>query len=618
MLKELKLKNFVLVEELNIDFSDNLSVLTGETGAGKSVIAGAIHIVLGESLKGDVFYDKSKNVEIEATFIVDDFMKDSNFISLLEEYGIEIELTPSSQFPTPNSQFPTPNSQFPTPHSQFPTPNSQFPTPNSQFPTPNSLRDRNESLIFFYREIKPDGRSTIFINGRKHTNATVKIFRNILLDFHSQREQQSLFDEDTQLLYLDKYADLLQDREAFLEVYTQWQEAIKKLKKYQDEIKKNEEKILLYNYQIDELIAAKLTINEETDLDSEYNLLTNAKEILDNYSEMQIELFESDRTVFDILAYYKSRLSNYTKDSKLIADTVENLNISITALEDISASSRYIDEEISIDEKRLEEVENRIKTIYDLKTKYRKDVHKMIEYIAEMQAFVAGFSRNAIEEENLKNEISHLQKRAFEIATLLNKKRHEAAISMEKNIIDNLVKLAIPDADFKICLEYLYDLESETLPEMDIFTTTGLNQVKYTFSANKGSILQELKATISGGELSRLLLVIKSILAKKLPERTIIFDEIDTGIGGKTAMALSGFISEISQNHQILCITHLPQIAALANKHLKIEKISTLEKNLITVTDLSYNDRKNEIARMLAGNITNASLEHAEELLKQK
>lgn len=563
MLKELKIKNFVLVEELTLSLCDQLTILTGETGAGKSVIAGAIHAVLGEQIKGDVFYDKSKNVAIEASFDTTEIIKNPIFAHLVDEY--EVELTGDE--------------------------------------------------IFFSRELKPDGRSSIFINGRKSTNNIVKEFRNALLDFHSQRDQQTLFDEDTQLYYLDNYADLLPKRQLFAEAFQQWNDTQKKLNKLIDEAAKNAEKVLLYRYQINEIEAANIKINEEAELDAEHHLLSGAKEILENYNEMRGELFESDRTVFDILAFYKNRLQNFCAHSKLIADTVENLNNSISALHDVATCTRYIEDEIAIDESRLEAVEQRIKTIYDLKTKYKKDIPALLEYAQEMQKFVENFSCDTEKENQLKNQIASLQKETIEIANDLHNKRCQASKSMKNQVIESLKNLAIPDADFDIIIEKIC---AQELPELQNLLPTGLNKIKYVFSANKGTPLQELKATISGGELSRLLLVIKSILAKKLPARTIIFDEIDSGIGGNTANMLGSFIGQLAQNHQILCISHLPQVAVLADKHIKIEKINSQDKSLITLKNLNEQDQKNEIARMLAGDITQTALEHAEEMLRKK
>ena len=560
MLKDLKIKNFVLVKDMNISFTEKLTVLTGETGAGKSVIAGALHLVLGEQVKSDVFYNNAASVELEAIFDITKLLNDKPFNELIEKYSVDI----------------------------------------------------NDNEIFFFREIKPDGRSSISINGRKSTNAIVKEFRTILLDFHSQRDQHTLFDEEIQLLYLDTFADALDLREDYLNHFNQWNDYKRKLKKYQDDIKKNKEKILLYQYQIDELEATNLKENEEEELDKEQNLLTNAKEILNLFYELKADFFDSDRTVYDILGYYKNRLQNFSNNSKLIKETVENLNSALTIIDEISTSLRYVDDEISTDENRLNEVEARLKIIYDIKTKYRKSIPEINEYLKEMKDFIAGYEQNVETENEYIKIIDDLQQKTYNLALELENKRKENALIFQDSIINYLRSLAINDADFKIIIDRFSE---DNKNGIDVLQETGLNKVKYIFSANKGMPLQELKATISGGELSRLLLVIKAILAKKLPERTIIFDEIDSGIGGKTANTLGSFMKNMSQNHQIICISHLPQIAALADLHLKIKKIDLGDRTAITLRELDFNDRKEEIARMLSGNITDTALSHAEELL---
>ncbi|MCL2063722.1 MAG: DNA repair protein RecN [Candidatus Cloacimonetes bacterium] len=614
MLKDLKIKNFVLVKDMNISFGQNLTVLTGETGAGKSVIAGALQLVLGEQIKHDVFYNNHASVELEAIFDVSNLKANKNFQDLLEKYGVEIEISNHK--------------------SQITGDLYEMESGSNHNKSLVASQESAMSELFFYREIKPDGRSSIFINGRKSTNAIVKDFRNILLDFHSQRDQHSLFDEDIQLLYLDNYANLMSLRDEFQKNYNLWTDYTKKLKKYQDDNQKNKEKIMLYQYQIDELENANLKENEEAELDKEYNLLSNAKDILNLFYEMKAEFFEAEKTIYDIFGFYKNRFVNYVNDSKLIKDNVENLSVCITALEDIMSSLRFLDDEIPTDPKRLEEVESRLKTLYDLKTKYKKDIVQMNEYLNEMKSFIGSYEQDIETEEKFKAEIDSLRQKTFEIALELENKRIEAATDFQLKIIDSLRNLAINEADFKIVVERSIQttssplnknaLQDISMSDKDInslqiedFCSTGFNRVKYIFSANKGMALQDLKSTISGGELSRLLLVIKSILAKKLPERTIIFDEIDAGIGGKTANTLGVFIKDLSHSHQILCISHLPQIAAIADNHLLITKISLNDKSAITMNELSHEERREEIARMLSGNVTDTALEHADELLKK-
>ena len=562
MLTELKIENFVLVDKINVSFDDKLTVLSGETGAGKSVLVGAINLVLGGQVRGNIFLDNSKSVLLEASFTRLEYIPEFN--ELISKYEI----------------------------------------------------DMSDGELFFRRDIRPDGKSSIFINGRKSTNSIVKEFRSILLDFHSQRDQQLLFDEEVQINFLDEYAELLDLRSEFNEKYQKLQYLIIEAKRQKEEIKRLQDKKLLYEYQINELETANLSINEESDLDNEYQVLLNAKEILGLFETFNQEFFENENTIYDKIKYYQKSFEEFKNSSKLIDNVCENLITCSTALEDVIQTIRFIDQEIVIDEKRLDTVEARIKVLFDLKTKYRKDISELMNYILEMKEFIRNFNQNIKKNDNIDKEIKSINLECIRIAELLSVKRKQSAINFEKLIVNNLKDLAIKDATFKIIVDKIssFDLNSVDISKFNNF---GCDRVSFQFSANKGMQIQDLKFSISGGELSRLLLVIKSILANKLPEKTVVFDEIDTGIGGNTANMLGQFIRELSNNQQIICITHLPQIASLGHNHFKIEKKLYLNKNSITIAKLNEEDRIIEIARMLSGDITEVSKKHAIELLNK-
>ncbi len=561
MLNELQISNFILVEYIKINFNDKLTVLSGETGAGKSVLVGAVNLVLGGQVRGDIFLDKTKSVVLEAVFSYQKQNRD--LADLIKKYEIDI----------------------------------------------------SDGELFFRREIKPDGKSVIFINGIKSINSIVKEFREVLLDFHSQRDQHMLFNEDIQLEYLDDYTELNELKNEFSALYNKWSNLLNEAKKQKENIKRLQDKKLLFEYQINELEAAKLTINEEQELDKEYQILLNAKDILETFNTMNTVFFESENTLFDQINFYKNKLSKFKNNNVTIDNILENLNVCVSALEDINQSSRFIDQEIIIDEQRLIEVENRIKVLFDLKTKYKKDIPHLIDHITEMRTFIRNFNQHVKVNEDIDTEIKTISQNCIKIALELSVKRNQAAKIFEEEITNNLKELAIKDARFKILVDKNSDLNINCA-DISVLNSYGCDKVSYLFSANKGMPLQDIKLAISGGELSRLLLVIKGILANKLSEKTIIFDEIDTGIGGKTANMLGKYIKNLSNNQQIICITHLPQIAALGHNHYKIEKISVIDKNCITISQLDQNTRVNEIARMLSGNITELSLNHAKELLE--
>lgn len=564
MITYLGLKNFILVRNLEINLNSGLQILTGETGAGKSIIVGALHLIMGAQLKGEVAREKDKTVSLSASFSIED--KNKALMSLIAQYEIDI----------------------------------------------------SDNELFFSREIHPDGKSGSFLNGRKITNAIIKEFRDCLFDFHSQRDQQQLLNEDYQLLYLDHYAKLDQDKEDFSTIFTQYHDKIHELKKLREEEKKTEDRIKLYEYQIEEIDDLHLVVGEEEELDSEYLILTNAQEILDSNLNLKLNLYENENAIYDQVSQYSSVFEKYENDHPLISELSSNLKAIISHFDEIIHINRQIPQIINLDEARLEEINNRIQQIHQLKTKYKRNIEEILAYRDEMENYLKGHK-------SLQEEINRVKVSLEEISQLLIKKadrlselRTSAAISFAKEIEDNLKQLSIPDANIKINVDKKEDLCNDKEEKIRKMRETGQDSVEYLFNANKGGHLQTLKLSASGGELSRLLLVVKKILSEQLSPQTIIFDEIDSGIGGKTADSLGMFIENISKSHQVICITHLAQVASYADCHYKIEKNSDKEKTEIEVTKLMLNEQIEEIARMLSGSLSETAIEHAKELLKKK
>ncbi|MCB5250907.1 MAG: DNA repair protein RecN [Candidatus Cloacimonetes bacterium] len=561
MLKYLELNNFILVKSLKLDFSRGLQVLTGETGAGKSIIVGAIQLIMGEQLRGSVFRNPDEKVVLSATFSVSQDNK--SLLDLLDKYDVDI----------------------------------------------------SDGEIFFSREISPDNRSTVFINGRRVTNAIIREFRDSLFDFHGQRDQQLLLNEDFQLLCLDHYAQLDDEREAFSKLYFEYQRLIREHRKLVEEEKKNNDKIKLYEYQINEIEELRLRKDEEEELDTEYQVLANANEILNINRELNEEFYEKENSIFDQISSIAHSLQQYAKMNKLIGEQSENLQSILANFEDLIQISRQIPGEIYLDQERLEEVEQRLQVLYQIKTKYKRSLIEIIEYKEEMQTYLKEHSSLqdtiAFFAEEIIKTSSELLIRADELSA----KRKAASERFSREIEANLHDLAIPEANIKIIVDKIDGFCKDNHDIVVGLKETGYDQVSYLFNANKGGHLQLLKHSASGGELSRLLLVIKKILAENLPPQTVIFDEIDSGIGGNTANMLGEYIQRISDYHQVICITHLAQVASYANNHYKIEKDNESDKTEIKVAELSFDEQEKEIARMLSGNISDSSLKHAKELL---
>lgn len=561
MIKSFSVENFIIVEKLELDFSNGLQVLTGETGAGKSIIVGAISLILGSDIHSGMLMDPKKTSKLEAVFNINKANK--QFIELLKIHEIDV----------------------------------------------------SEDEVFFAKEINTNLRSKSFINGRRVSKEIIKQFRDVLIDFHSQRDQQKLFDTDFQLEVLDIYGKLETRRNAFSSKYKTIESKTKKLKSLRRKESELTEKIKLYQYQIEEITNIAPRIGEDDKLQAELNLLTNAENILEIANQLEQEIYENENSVYDILTSYISQLGKFKDDNINIKSAVENLQSASAELDNTVNSVREVQNIIEVDSSRLEYIQSRLSEINTLTLKYKGSISEILDYQKDVQSQIDSYSSGKEEIEELDREITDDLKKLYQLADELSDKRKKAAEKFEKEIVSNIKKLAIPDAAISFKFTKLdNDESSDGLKGINEF---GKDEVDIYFSANKGVRLQPFRIAASGGELSRFLLAIKKILSDRLDTKTIIFDEIDSGIGGKTSELLAEFIHDIGKYHQVLCISHLPQIASNADRHFSIQKISSSKSSEVKVKILDEKERRIEIARMLSGSETELALKHADEIIKK-
>ena len=563
MIKGLIVENFIIVDKLNIEFGNGLQVITGETGAGKSIIVGAISLILGSDIHSGMLLNESLPAKLEANFNIDN--ENKQLIELLKKYEF----------------------------------------------------DSSDDEVFFAKEIATNLRSKSYINGRRVSKEIIKEFREILIDFHSQRDQQKLFDTDFQLEVLDIFGKLTKLRELFTSQYNKTDSKIKKLKKLQRAESELAEKIKLYQYQTEEIEKIKPVIGEDLKLQAELNLLTNAEDILNISSQLEQEIYEKENSVYDTISLYISQLKKFKDDNKNIEEAVSHLQDASANLDNTISNIREVQNIIEVDSSRLEYIQARLSEINTLSVKYKRNIKKILEYRINIQDQINSYSSNKEEIAELNNEIANDLILLNKLAEELSDKRKIAAIKFGNEIVTNIKKLAIPDARIEFKFRTLEDLVSNR-ENFRALNETGKDAVDVYFSANKGVKLQPFRIAASGGELSRFLLAIKKILSDRLDRRTIIFDEIDSGIGGKTSELLAEFIHDIGKYHQVICISHLPQIASYSDRHFSIEKISGSKNSEIKVKILDKNERRVEIARMLSGSDTELALQHAAELIKNK
>lgn len=562
MITSLKIENFIIVDELKIDFSKGLQVLSGETGAGKSIIVGAIDLALGGSQKPGTLFDENKPAYIEIVF--QDFKENKLLNDLIRKYDITME----------------------------------------------------DNELFIAKEIGTNLRSKGFINGRRVSQEIIAEFRQALLDFHSQRDQQKLLDQEYQLEVLDFFGNLEKRKKEFETAFRNLETKIRELKRLEKEEETQSDKMKLYSYQIEEIKSLQIKPKEYENLQAELNLLANAESILNLANDIEQVFYENENSVYDVIGSYLNQIEKFKSDNEFINETVNHLHDSLANLDEAVHKMRNLQEIINLDSSRLEEVQNRLDTLNSVMNKYKKNLPQLIDFQKDMEKEISNYSSQKERIKSLIAEISTEKEQIYEKALELSAKRKKVAEKFAEELMINIKKLAIPDAKVEIRFSPL-NSETDASRELRGLTPNGMDAVDYYFSANKGIKPQPLRIAASGGELSRFLLTTKKILSHKLDSRTIIFDEIDAGIGGKTSELLAEFIYNIGKFHQVICITHLPQIAAYADRHFAINKIDGKKISLVKVYMLTENQRKEEIARMLAGSRSELALQHAEELLKK-
>lgn len=561
MLKRLSLRNFVLVDKADIELHDGLLALTGETGAGKSVVVGALSLIMGQPVRGDVLLDPEQPARLEASFAYDD----TN--TVLRDLCERHEVLPS------------------------------------------------DGEIWFTKEIQQQGSARSFACGRRVNAAVIRDFRDALIDFTSQREQVKLFDPEEQLVYLDTFGGLLPQRGEVEEAYHKLRRAQKKL----DDLRRNERdrqaRIDLYRYQAEEIDALRLQPGEDDELDHEYRRLSHAEEILKIASEAEHDLYESDNAVIDRLQTHAVALSHYADASASCGDTHSALQDAMAALDAAVSGLRSVSDEVSVDHERLDEVVSRLDALHRIKQKYSRDIDGILAYREEIEAALTEAGDMGEQIAALEREAELAAASLQELSVALTAKRVKQAKAFCKKLEANLQRLAMPHARCELPVS---PLKANGVKLGDgLVGPAGADEVDLRFAANPGMLLQSLKLTASGGELSRVMLALKQLLAGLDRPKTVIFDEIDSGIGGRTADIVGEFIKSISSTHQVLCITHLPQVAAYGKHQLTIEKIVDGGASRIKIHELNQTERKEEIARMLSGADSTLALQHAEEILEK-
>lgn len=554
MLIHLHVKNYALIDEINVDFDDNLNILTGETGAGKSIIIGSINAVLGGKVSKDMIRTGCDSALIELLFYVDN----RAVLSKLDEYDISID-------------------------------------------------DSKELLIT--RKISINGRSVFRMNGQVVTTSIVKDISTKLIDIHGQHEHQSLLNKKNHQSILDTFCgrDIIGLKEQLKEKYNQYTKLNGKIDHLVIDEQTRKKEISFLEFEINEITSANLKIGEDEKLKEEYLLLSNGKKIINSMSEIYTSLNgDSNNAIgaIDQIGQSVRLLSGIKTLDKNIMNMEEQIsNIEIM----ISDFNRDLNDYMSgfeLDETRYFQIEERIDLINSLKMKYGNTIEEILKYEQEKEEHLEQLINY---EENLNKVNKEIEKLQSEIQVYcedLTIIRQEKAQYISEMIVNSLRNINLLNTDFSI-----------KISRADKFNANGWDDVEFLISTNIGEPLKPLNKVASGGELSRIMLAIKSVLASSDDIETLIFDEIDTGISGKTAGLVAEKLMQISKKHQVICITHLAQIAAMGDSHFIIHKEVKDNVTHTSIDSLNKDQSIKELARLLGGvKITDAVIANAKEM----
>lgn len=550
MLLNLHVKNLALIEEVDVDFEKGLIVLTGETGAGKSLILGSVNIALGNKASKDMIRKGTDYSLVELTFSVSE-----NCAKQLKKYDIYME---------------------------------------------------EDNIVTVTRKIS-EGRSISKINGETVNIKTLKNAMSLLIDIHGQHDHQSLLYTKNHLDILDKFAkdSILELKEQIKEEYSKYTKLIKKLEEFNIDEGQKAREIEFAEYEVNEIESANLKPEEDVQVEEEFKKLSNSKEIVSALSEIYNALsYETAGGLGDII-------NKAVMDINSIKGMDEKISQFQTELYDIDNLCRELTSQIydynsgmDFNPEYVREVEERLDVINHLKLKYGNNIEEILRYKEEKEEYLEKLNNMTDEMESVKNQISELEGTLNNLCTKLSEQRKKAAKELEV-----LVKQALVDLNF-IAVEFEIQItRKESIGE------NGFDNVEFMISTNPGESVKPLVKVASGGELSRIMLAIKSILATEDDIDTLIFDEIDTGISGQTAMKVAEKMAKISRNHQVICISHLSQIAAMADSHYLIKKTADENSTTTSIKKLTRRQSIEELVRINGGTgITEAGLIHATEM----
>ncbi len=600
MLTLLKIKNIALIDSLEVEFGAGLNLLTGETGSGKSIIVDSLAALRGERISSELVKEGEQSGAIEGLFTLS---RSRDLLEVFDGSGIDLD-------------------------------------------------DASEVELIVRRELSLAGKNRVFVNNQLVTQAFLKSVGPFLVDVHGQGEHESLYEPATHLEMLDAFAAADGERAVCAKAYAEWSATKKELTELRRDESDKLQLLDILRFQVDEIRRADLKIGEDGGLEDEKRLLNNIEKLSALSGDAYKLLYEQDESTLATLEKAARKIEELAGFDSAFTGYRESLETARAVLDDVATTARDFRNHLEFSPDRLEEIENRMAEIARLARKYGGTIDSVLEHLAGSEQRLENIETAELREQELENELASDRNVYIDAATALHEKRTAAAAKFEKDVVANLKAVALEKAKFEVRVEDLssppilggvagfnsppglrrgadassaeWSADRVVPPEGGTpdtagrnFSARGFDRVEFFFSANPGESPKPLAKVASGGEASRLMLILKTTATTRAGEKSAVFDEIDAGIGGRVAEAVGLKLKQLARSYQVLCVTHQPQVASLADRHFVVEKSMSKNETMIGIRELGEPERIDEIARMLAGEtITESARKHAAEMIE--
>ncbi len=554
MLTTIQIDNFAIIDHLEVDFKAGMTVLTGETGAGKSIIIDALSLVLGARTDATVVRNGSKRADITANFNID-------HLPTVEEWLSEQELD-------------------------------------------------EEGDCFLRRVINKEGRSKGFINGHPATLAMMKSLGEQLVDIHGQHAHQALLRPGMQSKMLDNFANLTKFRTDVSNQWYFWKKLEDELAQLQQSEKERHDRLELIEYQVSELDNFGISADEILNIDDEFNRLANVNRLIEETQEQLHLLYQNDQSsAFELVSQAASKIEELSALDKALTPAGEMLHAASIQIQEATEELRHYQDKVEQDPEKLHQLDQRLSLLHELARKHRIDVKVLPELHIRLHEELQTLKNSTERHDSLEQDVANAKNVYLKAAKTLSKHRHKAALTLNTSITDYLAQLGMSGGQFAVDFEELSEQR---------YNNEGTEKLSFLVTTNPGQPLQPLSKVASGGELSRISLAIQVVTVTDSSIPCLIFDEVDVGIGGGTAEVVGNLLNNIASKAQVLCVTHQAQVASKGNQHYRVVKASEDESTSTFIEDLKTEQRAEEIARMIGGiEITEQTRKHAKEMLQK-